>query len=169
MYVQFTSCVYGVWQPKQSKWKKLRNVRSSYFHSYQNFQIWNRQMKIGSRDSEVFFAKGVLKICSKFTGEHPWKGNRKSILVFISTIQPLKTWPRCLCVKRVTKAWNFFESNFQDLNLFLDSTKSLCNWQCTRIPCDANAFHDSSAFFFNFRIKYSAVFPNRAFWSMNTI
>ena len=30
-----------------------------------------RSLKYGSSPSEVFLGQGVLKICSKFTGEHP--------------------------------------------------------------------------------------------------
>ena len=32
---------------------------------------WKQILKFRNRPSEVFFGKGVLKICSKFTGEHP--------------------------------------------------------------------------------------------------
>ena len=38
------------------------------------FQNWfNTVSKYRSSHSEVFFKKGVLKICSKFTGQHPFR------------------------------------------------------------------------------------------------
>ena len=35
---------------------------------------WNNKIKYGSSLPDVFLEQGVLKICSKFTGEHPCRG-----------------------------------------------------------------------------------------------
>ena len=46
----------------------LRAVRSD---SYTAFEIWFTGRNSRSSRSEVFLVKSLLKICSKFTGEHP--------------------------------------------------------------------------------------------------
>ena len=35
----------------------------------ENYDLWNSR----SSPPEVFLGKGVLKICNRFTGEHPWR------------------------------------------------------------------------------------------------
>ena len=57
------------------EWKfiyKLRNPVQTSWALYTEFSriFWHHEL-CRSSDPEVFLGKGVLKICSKFTGEHP--------------------------------------------------------------------------------------------------
>ena len=50
-------------------WKSL-----SGSHDLDQMQARNNLIEsLWSSHPEVFFGKGTLKICSKFTGEHPWR------------------------------------------------------------------------------------------------
>ena len=61
-----------------------------------------------SNPSEVFLEKGVLKICSKFTGEHPWRS--VNLLHIFRTPFPKNTSEWLLLV--VIQRYSFlFQSN----------------------------------------------------------
>ena len=63
-----------------------RLILLMYFFLEGNFKIFTTTRVNNCRSSrwKVFLRKGVLKICSKFTGEHPWRSaiNRTSAWVF---------------------------------------------------------------------------------------
>ena len=52
----------------------FENLESTFWYSLQKTLTFIAKVltiEIGSSRSEVFLGKGVLKKCSKFTGEHP--------------------------------------------------------------------------------------------------
>ena len=57
--------------------KKQRNFQK-FIEVKKKSSTHNQVSRDGSSPSEVFLGKGVLKICSKFTGEHPC---RSAILI----------------------------------------------------------------------------------------
>ena len=59
-------------------------------------KIWKELMVRSNRPEVVFFQKGVLKICSKFTGEHPcWSAiSIKLLCTFIE----IRFWHGCFPV-----------------------------------------------------------------------
>ena len=62
----------------ESRLKKIKNVfyfdlKALFLLKIFNYFLYSRQTIILSSRPKVFIRRGVLKICSKFTGEHPCK------------------------------------------------------------------------------------------------
>ena len=78
----FTSIFWVVWRKVMQASEVL-----DFWRLYKNMN-WAFPMSRSFRSSrqEVFLRKGVLKICSKFTGEHPWR-RAISIKLFFNFIE----------------------------------------------------------------------------------
>ena len=111
--------------------------------SVQNFQISKRKTKVlkvqvrSLLKSLVFVWCFLLKILRKYL---------VNLSVYIHHIL-LKTLPKMLvCSKNDTSVERFCKQ-FLGSELFVETTKNLCYWECIRIPCDADTFHDGSTLF----------------------
>ena len=87
-------------------------ISNLFNHRQQN----NRSMKLRSSHPEVFLEKGVLKICSKFTGVHP-----------------------CRSVISIKLLWNFIEIALRDgcslINFYSKRAHGYSSvWSCCEKP-----------------------------------
>ena len=68
-YMQFVKKIFWSLRKIQITRKRFKmKYLSLVLHKPHLIWIWSR-----SSHPEVFLEKGVLKICSKFTGKHPWR------------------------------------------------------------------------------------------------
>ena len=78
MYVQFTSCVYGENQCFQKSWLLKKSLHQNRYRSIPR---------------EQFLRNVILSMCSKFTGEHPF---RSVILIKLqSNFIEIALWHGC--------------------------------------------------------------------------
>ena len=86
IFAQFTNTFFHRTPPVAASirpspfWSKMKN----YWNIYN--KIWEKVSNIRSSHPGVFLEKGVLKICNKFTGEHPYRSVISMELLSASTI-----------------------------------------------------------------------------------
>ena len=93
-----------------------------------HFGKWTSALEtVSSSRLEVFLRKGILKICSKFTREHPWWSaiSIKLYLLHIFRTSFLKN----------TSGWLLLESTMQCLFWRKNRASSLWSWRGTFISC----------------------------------
>ena len=67
IFLSFATCLRYLFILRVFRWFSMSFINSSSLLA----TLQSEKLILRSSPSEVFFRKGVLKLCSKFTGEHP--------------------------------------------------------------------------------------------------
>ena len=87
------------------------------YHSFFHLQIKLILTEVDrSSPPEVFLRKGVLKICSNFTGERPWRSMGMGVLLQICCIFSEHLFLRtplegCVCIEEIKYCTMYDETN----------------------------------------------------------